>query len=195
MGFPDVDWEYWQGVNPDIVGWVTVPGTNIDYPIVQAHADDPSYYLHHDIYRNYNVYGVPYVDADCEDLGLSAQNVYIYGHHMNNDTMFSAFANYSDKDFANEHEVILLQTPDSKQVLHVRFSRVVNAATERKQIDFPTTQDYINWYQNEALKSSSALDTESVPVHSIVFVTCSYNIFNNERTLVYASNDVSFLTD
>ena len=41
-GFPAVDWEYWQDVNPDVIGWVTVPGTPIDYPIVQAHADAPT---------------------------------------------------------------------------------------------------------------------------------------------------------
>lgn len=44
-GFPEVDWDYWKSVNPDVIGWVTVPGTNIDSPIVQAHSDDPEYYL------------------------------------------------------------------------------------------------------------------------------------------------------
>lgn len=58
-GFPEVDWDYWRSVNPDVIGWVTVPGTNIDSPIVQAHSDDPEYYLHHDVYRKYNVYGCP----------------------------------------------------------------------------------------------------------------------------------------
>ena len=42
-GFPEVDWEYWKSVNPDVIAWVTVPGTNIDSPIVQAHSDDPEY--------------------------------------------------------------------------------------------------------------------------------------------------------
>lgn len=60
-GFPEVDWEYWKSVNPDVIAWVTVPGTNIDSPIVQAHSSDPEYYLHHDVYGKYNVYGCPYL--------------------------------------------------------------------------------------------------------------------------------------
>ena len=52
--FPTVDWDYWKSVNGDVIGWITVPGTDINHPILQAHASDPDYYLHHDIYRNYN---------------------------------------------------------------------------------------------------------------------------------------------
>ena len=55
-GFPVVDWEYWLSVNPDIVAWVSVPGTGIDYPVVQASAVDPTFYLDHDVYRGWNPY-------------------------------------------------------------------------------------------------------------------------------------------
>ena len=40
-GFPTVDWDYWQDINPDVIGWVTNPGTTVDYPILQAHRDAP----------------------------------------------------------------------------------------------------------------------------------------------------------
>ena len=64
--FPTVDWDYWKSVNGDVIGWITVPGTDINHPILQAHASDPDYYLHHDIYRNYNPLGALYLDAECE---------------------------------------------------------------------------------------------------------------------------------
>ena len=92
-----------------MIGWVTVPGTNIDQPIVQAHADDPTYYLHHDIYKNYNIYGCPYLDSECEELGFESKNAVIFGHHMNDGSIFSAFAEYSDQEYAEEHQKILLQ--------------------------------------------------------------------------------------
>ena len=62
--FPEVDWSYWQEVNPDVVGWVTVPGTGIDHPVVQASAEDPEFYLTHDVYRKRSVYGCPFLSVE-----------------------------------------------------------------------------------------------------------------------------------
>jgi sortase B len=186
-GFPVVDWEYWVSVNPDVVAWVTVPGTNIDYPIVQAQTEAPQFYLTHDVYSNYNIYGVPYVDSECAD-GLRSLNVYIYGHHMDDGAMFSTFAKYIDAEFAQSNACILLQTPSEKRVLKVRFSRVINGSAERTKIDFADEDDYANWYIAELKQATCALDTEYVPEQNFIFVTCSYNVFSNERTLVYASD-------
>ena len=58
-GAPTVDWEFWLSVNPDIVAWVSVPGTDIDYPVVQASADDPTFYLDHDVYRGWKPTDAP----------------------------------------------------------------------------------------------------------------------------------------
>lgn len=69
-GSGGVDWGYWQGVNPDIIGWVTVPGAGIDYPIVQAHEGDPDHYLRYDVYGGWNYHGVPYLHWKCADDGL-----------------------------------------------------------------------------------------------------------------------------
>ena len=80
-GFPTVDWAYWQGVNPDVIGWITVPGTTINSPIVQAPTDDPDFYLSHDVYGNYNIYGAIYLDAECAEAGLDSRNAVILGHH------------------------------------------------------------------------------------------------------------------
>lgn len=57
-GFPDVDWEAWRAINPDVIGWISIPGTPVDYPIVQAPADDPTYYLKHDVYLQAELHGL-----------------------------------------------------------------------------------------------------------------------------------------
>lgn len=95
-GFPVVDWEYWLSVNPDIAAWVSVPGTDIDYPVVQASAADPTFYLDHDVYRGWNPYGCPYLDAGCAERGIDSPLALMLAHHMNDGSMFSAFASYSD---------------------------------------------------------------------------------------------------
>ena len=186
QGFPEVDWEYWKSINSDIIGWVTVPGTNIDYPIVQASSADPDYYLHHDIYKNYNVYGVPYLDASCSTYGLDSANAVVFGHHMNNDTMFSAFANYSDEAYAKEHSRILLQTPDWKRVEHVNLVEVIDGTKPSKRTDFIGKADYDNWYKEQIANACVTLNNETT-YGVTTFCTCSYNIFDNERTLVLSA--------
>ena len=54
----------------------------IDHPVVQAHADSPTWYLSHDVYGNWNIYGCPYLDADCEEEGFGSQVAYVFAHHM-----------------------------------------------------------------------------------------------------------------
>lgn len=89
--------------NDDFVGWISIDGTIINYPVMQTR-DDPDYYLKHSFDKAYSDYGVPYVDEACA-VGLSANTV-IYGHHMKNGTMFSALVNYADKSFFEEHPII-----------------------------------------------------------------------------------------
>ena len=50
--------------------------------MVQAHADSPTWYLSHDVYGNWNIYGCPYLDADCEEEGFGSQVAYVFAHHM-----------------------------------------------------------------------------------------------------------------
>ena len=100
--FPIVDWAYWQGVNPDVIGWITVPGTTINSPIVQAPTDSPDFYLSHDVYGNYNIYGAIYLDAECAEAGLNSRNAVILGHHSGNldAAPFGVIQEYVDKSFA-----------------------------------------------------------------------------------------------
>ena len=104
-------------MNGDVIGWITVPGTDINHPVLQAHASDPDYYLHHDIYRNYNPLGALYLDAECEKEGFQSPNAVILGHSLRIGgaiTCFGNIQNYSDKTFASEHAKVLIQTPEKK---------------------------------------------------------------------------------
>ena len=186
-GFPEVDWEYWKSVNPDVIAWVTVPGTNIDSPIVQAHSSDPVYYLHHDVYGIYYVYGCPYLDAVCEAEGFKSYNSVIFGHHMNDQTVFSAFSKYTDADFAKSNNKVLLQMPGEKHVLNVKLAEIINAGTDKsKRTSFTDAADFGRWYAERVDTADLVLDA-AVPSRNVTFVTCSYNRWKNERTLVFAS--------
>lgn len=183
-GFVKVDWNYWKQVNPDIVAWVNVEGTKIDYPVMRAPRDDPDYYLHHDIYHTYSVYGVPYLDSDPSPNGNEAFNAIVYGHHMDNGTMFSDFASYSEESYAREHAIVCFQTPLGKQRLQVMNVNIVDGDTAEKQLHFASEEAFLSWYQDQRADAQVVVDGETLPQRCIIFCTCSYHRFSNERTLV-----------
>lgn len=93
--------------NPDLVGWVSIEGTDLSYPVMQT-PEDPDFYLKHDFSKQENKYGVPYLQADC-DLTRS-DNLIVYGHHMQDGSMFSALCQYTSADFYAAHPTIRFDT-------------------------------------------------------------------------------------
>ena len=96
--------------NQDFIGWISIDGTNINYPVMQT-PDNPDYYLKHSFEKIWSDYGVPYIDEACI-MGIS-NNVVIYGHHMNDGSMFAELCNYTDEDFWREHSTIHFDTLSS----------------------------------------------------------------------------------
>lgn len=190
--FPDVDWSWWQGVNSDVVAWVTVPNTPIDYPLVQASQDNPEYYLSHDVYRQPNMYGCPYFDADVADAGLAeSSNVVVLGHNMSlvDGSMFTAFSRYADESFARSNGEILLQSPSEKIRLKVVGVRVVEGGEASKKVHFANRADFEAYCEQQlgtcSVKPEGTIDVSEID-QLFIFVTCSYTRYENERTLVYA---------
>ena len=180
-----IDWNYWLGVNPDLVGWVVVDGTNINYPVVKAKKNDPEFYLTHDIYGNWNVYGVPYLDADCTE-GLESRACVIYGHNMDDGSVFADFAKYSDKGYASEHREITILTPDGNKDLETKLVRVVEGDAKVKVTDFKSDAEFSSYYADQKKQSNVILD-QKVQKKTVLFVSCSYNFSSDERTVVFAS--------
>lgn len=186
--FPVVDWDYWQDRNPDVIGWVTVPGTVIDLPICQAPSSDPTYYLSHDVYGKWNFYGCPYLDAECAEKDLDSPLAMVFGHHMSDGSMFAEMASFSNDSFTDSHRLILLQTPERKYELTVVAVDVIDSHSEFKRLDFETQEDLEKWWLSTWEKSDVSRVCELAGLSSIkAFVTCSYGPWNgHERTVVYA---------
>ena len=103
-----------QAVNPDVYAWITVPGTDIDYPILQ-HASDNSYYLMHNIDGSYGYPGCIYTE-NMNSKDFTDNNTVIYGHNMKNGSMFAQLHKFEDPDFFHENKEVLIYLPD--EVLH-----------------------------------------------------------------------------
>lgn len=92
-------------INTDIKGWITIPGTTIDYPVLQS--SDNNYYLRKNIYKSYDINGTPFLDYR-NDISPETQsdNLVIYGHHMKFDGVFGVLIHYNDLSFYREHPII-----------------------------------------------------------------------------------------
>lgn len=168
-----------------------IPGTPVDYPIVQAPADDPTYYLKHDVYRKPNFMGCPYLDADCAEGGLfGSTNAVVFGHNLGfgDTSMFNAVASYTDASFAREHCRVLLQTPDERREFEVQAADCIGGWEAQKRTRFESEADFSQWYADRLVESDMRLTDEAVASPIVTLCTCSYNRWaDNERTVVYAA--------
>lgn len=191
--FPVVDWDYWMEVNPDVIGWVTVPGTEIDYPIVQAPQDDPTYYLDRNVYREWSYMGCPYLDAGCAEGGLfDGPSTVLFGHNLGlgDTSMFAAFANFVDEEYAKDHRVVLIQSPNRKEAIRVLAVACVGGWEALKRTSFVSEDDFAAYCENLLRNADVVLSdgVEGGPFYT--FVTCSYNYWSDERALVFAQLQV-----
>lgn len=94
--------------NTDCIGWLSIDGTNISYPVMHT-PNDPQKYLRRSFYGQYSQSGVPFLDSRCSTDG---GNLIIYGHNMKNGTMFADLKKYLNIDFLNTHRTVRLETAD-----------------------------------------------------------------------------------
>ena len=177
--------------NSDMVGWIQIDGTSIDYPVMQTPAD-PNYYLKHDFERNYTDYGCPFMQADC-DAQAPSDNLIIYGHNMKDGSMFADLARYRSKDFWQAHKTVWFDTAlgscayEIFAVIHTTvqaddadafpFYRFVDAATPE---DFA---DYVSACQARALYDTGIFAEYGDKL--LTLSTCD-NITDGGRLLVIA---------
>ena len=103
--------------NNDMVGWIKVEDTKINYPVMQS-KEEPNFYLRHGFDKAYTVYGCPYVQENC-DVDAPSDNLIIYGHHMNDQSMFAGLMKYQSKSFWENHKTVQFDTLTEKSEYEV----------------------------------------------------------------------------
>lgn len=94
-------------LNSDIVGWIKIENTNINYPVMQK-VDSPNYYLRKNFYKEYSYYGTPYISELCDVK--TSDNIIIYSHNMRNSQMFGDLEKYKDQEFYKGNNIIEFTT-------------------------------------------------------------------------------------
>ncbi|MCB7318611.1 class B sortase [Lacrimispora sp. 210928-DFI.3.58] len=177
-----IDFEALWEINPEVVGWITIPGTKIDYPILQAGDNDK--YLHHDIHEEENAAGAIYLDFESEKDFSGYHNI-LYGHNMRNGSMFKDIVKFKEQAYFDAHRDIYIYTPDREFHLKAAAALYTTPDAIRRKTEF-LSQDAFDSYVEEMTAGASAkavLPEIKKPLFS--FVTCSYE-FSDARTILYA---------
>ena len=173
--------------NSDLVGWVSISGTRIDYPIMQT-KDNPNFYLKHAFDKSYSSYGVPYLQENC-DIGIS-DNLVLYGHHMNNGSMFSDLCKYESEDFYRDHKTIHFDTLDSFGEYEViaAFKTVAYSGEGFKYYHFVNAENQAAFEEYVAKCKELALYDTGVTAkygdQLITLSTCEYSRTNGRMVVV-----------
>lgn len=179
-----INWNKLKKINSDIVAWIYVKGTNIDYPVVQGKTNQS--YLHTNFKKQYTYGGCIFLDSkDNKQFALNDNNVF-YGHHMRNGSMFADLVKFREEKFARKH-TIELYTPD--KIYHLKaFSAYAKTADTSIPITFKNQEEknaYITKLKNRNGVSSiiKNIPKKDEPIYT--FATCSYE-GHDYRTYVHA---------
>ena len=176
--------------NPDIVGWIRVEGTKLDYPVMHT-PDDEEKYIRTDFYGNVDLAGLPFISEDCT-MDPESQNLVIYGHNMKNGTGFKTLYSFLKEDFREEHPTIYFSTlyeERTYEVLSVFYDRVYKQADTNFKfyhfIDPATAEEFdagIDYFQ-EKCEYDTEVDAEYGD-SLITLVTCSYHVRRGRLVVV-----------
>ena len=106
---PSVDFEALQKTGPDVIAWLTLPDTAVNYPVTQA--EDNDYYLRHLYDGTYNKAGCLFADYE-NKKDFSDRSTIIYGHNMRDGSMFASLNEYKEQSYYDRHPQMYLVTPD-----------------------------------------------------------------------------------
>jgi len=174
-------------INSDVIGWLTVDGTNIDLPIVQC--SDNTKYVNTDIYGNFSFSGTVFLDMS-NSADFSDSYSIIYGHHIDSGAMFGDVALFLSDDFFRGHSTGTLQLPD--RTLSIKFFAVCTPdAYDRTVCRNPhgaSKKDVLDYIDENAVNRYSTEITEESRL--IALYTCN-NAMTNGRILLFGTADIN----
>ena len=180
--WPRVDFEALAEINPDIVGWLTIEGTAVNYPVVQG--EDNDYYLNHRFDRKRSGAGCLFLDVK-NGADFGDPNQIVYGHYRKDHTMFRELVNYKEQEFFDAHPTGWLVTPTAVYRLEFFSGYVSDVYGEAWKTEF-SGSEYPQWLAS--CREKSAFFSAVVPTAKervLTLSTCSYE-FDNARFVLHA---------
>lgn len=172
----DIDWEALWKINEDVYAWIYIPGTKVDYPVVQ-HPTENDYYLNHNLDGSGPYPGCIYSQVEFNHKDFMDYNTVLYGHNMHDETMFQTLHYYEDLEFFEQNPYIYVYTPDETFVYEIFGAYQFSDAHLFYAYDQTTPLGFQNYLDEVfAIRDMNAHFREDVDVtyenHIITLSTC-----------------------
>ena len=182
MNMINVDFNDLKRTNPDVVGWLKVNGTNINYPFVQS--SDNDYYLTHSFNKSYN--GGGWVFLDYRNNGTNNKNTIIYAHGRSDKTMFGTLKNVLNNGWLNNtnNYVIKISTETENSLWQIFSVYRIPTTSDYLQTNFNDETEYQNFLDMIKDRSSHNFNTNVASTDNILTLSTCYN--NSDKIVVHA---------
>ena len=178
-----IDFKSLQEKNSDTVGWIEIPGTEINYPIVKG--DDNDFYLHRDFQGEKSKSGSIFMDYR-NDGDFTNRHSILYGHNMRNGSMFAGLMAYKDSAFFAQNDKIFIDMPEGRTIWQIFAAYVTTTDFYYIITDFPDDPSFSSFLQT--IESKSSFQSTVSPVasdHLLTLSTCTYE-YDDARFVVHA---------
>lgn len=184
---PSVDWEGLKAVNDDVVGWVQIPGTVVNFPVYQA--EDNEKYIRTGADGSYAVGGLIFMDYENTAPGMVDGQTIIYGHHMRNGTMFKAVSDMVNQEMFDSVSTVWYVTEEQTYDLVPLLIYQTDANDENARRFSFSTDEELHSYLTDLLGKSVASNPDAEALiasssHALTLCTCNYDYGDNGRTLL-----------
>lgn len=182
MPLIDVDFSNLLNKNNDIIAWINLPGTNINYPVVQT--NDNNYYLNHSLKKEYTDAG--WIFMDYRNDNLNDKNTIIYGHSRINKTMFGSLRNVITKDWYNDknNHIVRISTPSNNYLYHVFSTYKIETENYYLTTDFNSNIEYKEFL--DTITNRSIFKFSDIPDENDKIITLSTCSNNNYKIVLHA---------
>lgn len=175
-----VDFNRLKSINEDIIGWIYIPNTNIDYALLKGKTNDT--YIHTNYEKKYSFAGSIFLDEDNNAL-LTDSNTIIYGHNMKNGSMFANIKKFADHDYFVNHPEVYIYLPDgSINVYSVYSTKIIEATSDY----YLKNIDYASYVANAKSSAKQSRDVDTQNAAPLLLLSTCYAPDTTTRSVLFA---------
>lgn len=177
-----MDFSEMKEINPDVIGWIKCEDTVIDYPVL--HTDNNDYYLTHLYNNNINARGSIFMDCVNKSIETD-RNLVIYGHNMQDGSMFACLNGYKKQEYYEKHPTMMLYTPEGDFLIELICGTIEDGGKVFARYRFANDKDFESYVNQFIEQSTFQSNAQLMPGdHIITLCTCTYENYNARYALI-----------